>query len=484
MITATASSIGSAAQTLEVSASRPNLSSIGVVAPLQHTGYNSIYATGTCSSGEVTERSNGLSVYYYYNRPIETGPSPPLGDSLAIDVTPIEGTTRALIIWTDVSMDEPFEYQAIAVASGKSCDDMPVSMKTVDSSASPLKATLKNLSPSTRYDIFVRTVSKADPKRIKCSSANSMQTWPFVFLPRFFDKDSPLVRCEVEEKRIRRCISVKMGGYMIANAAAVAPLSVGGSPKILVGGNLGGYSALARCDLNSDLDTVSNCQTSKTQTTLTGGRVGGILVYKSQTKVLLTESDADNTVYACDLDMTSSTVITNCEQTGKKKEGPSLVLAGYQPDGIARKGATTTVYVSAQIKKGGIWTCTLNENATSNADALVYCTFKSLGQLVFELYYDNVSEILWGTRTFEQNEQALVSCPKGITANCKDGIITGLTVSSGSEAVISGRGYVFWSPNQKVYTGKVDSNDQVESLVEVNTPEITSSDGAAWYPPI
>ncbi|KAI8109752.1 hypothetical protein M9434_001031 [Picochlorum sp. BPE23] len=78
VITVTASSIGSTAQTLEVSASWPNLNSAGVAVPLQQTGYNSIYATGTCSSGESTERSNGLSVFYSGSG----GPAPRIADSV------------------------------------------------------------------------------------------------------------------------------------------------------------------------------------------------------------------------------------------------------------------------------------------------------------------------------------------------------------------------------------------------------------------
>lgn len=73
VITSAASSIGSTSQTVEVSSSRPNLSSTGVTVQLDQTGYNSIYAVGKCSSGEATERSNGLSVLYSPGTAPQTG---------------------------------------------------------------------------------------------------------------------------------------------------------------------------------------------------------------------------------------------------------------------------------------------------------------------------------------------------------------------------------------------------------------------------
>ncbi|KAI8106684.1 hypothetical protein M9434_001338 [Picochlorum sp. BPE23] len=64
VITVTPSSVGSTAQTFEISASTPNLSFEGVSVQLAQVGYSSIYASGICSSGETTERSNGVSVFF------------------------------------------------------------------------------------------------------------------------------------------------------------------------------------------------------------------------------------------------------------------------------------------------------------------------------------------------------------------------------------------------------------------------------------
>lgn len=76
VITAMASSVGSLAETVEVSASRPGLSSEGVSVPLKYAGYNFIDAVGKCSNGDVTERSNGLSVFY------SGGPAPRVAESV------------------------------------------------------------------------------------------------------------------------------------------------------------------------------------------------------------------------------------------------------------------------------------------------------------------------------------------------------------------------------------------------------------------
>ncbi|KAI8108199.1 hypothetical protein M9434_006228 [Picochlorum sp. BPE23] len=64
VITSTGSSLGSVPATVEVSASRPGLSTVGIPVPLKAPGYNSVHAVGNCNSGETTERSNGLSVFY------------------------------------------------------------------------------------------------------------------------------------------------------------------------------------------------------------------------------------------------------------------------------------------------------------------------------------------------------------------------------------------------------------------------------------
>ena len=66
VITASAGSVGSSPTSIEVAASKPGLSSAGVPVPLRDAGYHSIYAVGKCSEDAttVTERSNGLSVFY------------------------------------------------------------------------------------------------------------------------------------------------------------------------------------------------------------------------------------------------------------------------------------------------------------------------------------------------------------------------------------------------------------------------------------
>jgi len=62
VLTATAGSIGSLPQTVEVAAFKV---SEGVAVPLSGAGYNAIYAVGLCNGGpDTTERSVGVSVYY------------------------------------------------------------------------------------------------------------------------------------------------------------------------------------------------------------------------------------------------------------------------------------------------------------------------------------------------------------------------------------------------------------------------------------
>ena len=63
--------IGSVPQYVEVSASQPGLDSVGVPVPLVGGGYNVIRAIGTCSTGEKTEMSNQISVFF-------SAPGPPL----------------------------------------------------------------------------------------------------------------------------------------------------------------------------------------------------------------------------------------------------------------------------------------------------------------------------------------------------------------------------------------------------------------------
>ena len=74
-ITSRASSVGSVPQNVEVPTSTPGLSTVGVRAPLKEFGYNTIFAIGRCSSGETTEMSNQLAVFY--SSPSGVSPSLP-----------------------------------------------------------------------------------------------------------------------------------------------------------------------------------------------------------------------------------------------------------------------------------------------------------------------------------------------------------------------------------------------------------------------
>ena len=77
ILTSVGAAVGSLPQTVEVSASRPGLSSVGVSVPLSQVGYNSIHAVGKCSNGGTTERSNGLSVFYAVSYGVSPSPPPP-----------------------------------------------------------------------------------------------------------------------------------------------------------------------------------------------------------------------------------------------------------------------------------------------------------------------------------------------------------------------------------------------------------------------
>ena len=63
-------------QTVEVSTSRPGLSSVGVAIPLPQIGSNSIHAVGKCNNGGTTEKSNVLSVLYVASN-VASPPPPP-----------------------------------------------------------------------------------------------------------------------------------------------------------------------------------------------------------------------------------------------------------------------------------------------------------------------------------------------------------------------------------------------------------------------
>lgn len=72
-ITSSANSIGYAAQTVEVSAFKPGIDSVGVPVSLNGAGYHSIWAFGKCDGTEqVTQRSNQVSVFV--SQPAPTGP--------------------------------------------------------------------------------------------------------------------------------------------------------------------------------------------------------------------------------------------------------------------------------------------------------------------------------------------------------------------------------------------------------------------------
>lgn len=83
VFTSTGSPVGSIPLSTEVSASNPSLASTGVAVSLGTYGYNSIYAVGKCSSGGTTERSNGLTVFYFQqNTP---APPPPVYFTLGVN---------------------------------------------------------------------------------------------------------------------------------------------------------------------------------------------------------------------------------------------------------------------------------------------------------------------------------------------------------------------------------------------------------------
>lgn len=283
---------------------------------------------------------------------------------------------------------------------------------------------------------------------------------------------------------MQNCINVAVGTESITRAAAVAPMEVSSLPKILVGGSnsAGGYPALYRCDLNANLDQVSNCINSNVQSTTSrpNNRVGGILVYNNMNKVLMTESDGDDTVYACDLDMTGSPLLSNCQTTASLGSNPL-------PDGITRKGNNVFISSRRASTDGGIWQCTLDPSAASNANALTSCTKGYSGTSpVFDLYYEPVSDILWGTRTLESNALALVSCPGADLSQCQDGIASSVTgVTTGSKGIAAGRGYTFWASSNDVYTGTVSLNDSKVSSVRTEpVAAINDSDEIKWYPPL
>ena len=392
------------------------------------------------------------------------------------------GSTTADIAWAAGALDGSFQYIVIAVASGGSCTSSPVANSTVSSST--LTAQLTNLGLNTRYEVFVKAVSTADQSYSRCSAGQSVQTWPYAFLPKYQNSCSgcnPIIRCSIQNNLMTGCVNINMGGVDITRAASVQPITVGTAAKILVGAGNGTNPVVFRCDLDPALTTVSNCVSTSVASGSSGlNRIGGILVYKSDTKVLLTESDGANVVYACDLDMGSGAVVSSCAVTGKS--GATLVLSGIKPDGITRK--SNTVYVSSRdASTGGIWTCTLDENAANNADALSSCTQKNLATPVFDLYYESVSDILWGTRNLQSNGAALVSCPQGDTANCKNGVVSGETVSVESKGITSGRGYVFWV-STNVYTGTVNGDSQASSIRSQSVPAIANADEIKWYPPL
>ena len=475
VLTSVGAAVGSLPQTVEVSVSRPGLSSVGVLIPLAQIGYNSIHAVGKCINGGTTEKSNWLSVFY-------AASSRPDGNAPSI-ITSSMGSTSADITWAAGSLDGSFQYIVFAVAVGGSCSSTPVATSTVSSST--LTATLTGLDLNKKYEIFVKATSLADAAYFRCSAGESVQTWPYAFLPKYQSTCSgcnPIIRCSFENNLITNCLNISMGGTDMARVASVQPMMVGTAAKILVGAGVGTVPAVFRCDLDSALTTVSNC----ISTSIPGGssstqnRIGGILVYKDDTKVLLTESDGDKVVFACDLNMGSGNVVSACVATGKN--GGSLVLSGTKPDGITRKG--NTVYVSSRDNSnGGIWTCTLDESAANNADALTSCTQENLATPVFDLYYDSISDVLWGTRNLQTDGAALVSCPQGNTANCKNGVAPGETVSIESKGITSGRGYLFWT-STNVFTGTVDGNNQASSIRNQSVPAISGADEIKWYPPL
>ena len=447
--------------------------SVPVTIPLPFGYTYDVYAVGICTNGGATERSNILSVSSVDGRRREAP---------VISTTNL-GSTSADISWDAGALDGSFQYQVIAVTSGGSCTSSPVATSTVSSST--LTTQLTNLGLNTPYEVFVKAVSTTDPSYFVCSAGQRVRTWPYAFLPRWIqacNQCNALIRCSFENNLMQTCINVGVGSQSFPRAAAVAPMEVSSLPKILIGGSnvAGGFPALYRCDLNSDLDAVSNCITSDVQSTSSSAnnRVGGILVYNDMQKVLLTESDGDNKVYACDLDMTGGTLLSNCLAT------TGAQLDSKNPDGIARKG--NDVFISSRLASpnGGIWQCTLDPSAASNANALINCVKGFSSSDVFDLHYDPVSDILWGTRPLESNAAALVSCPGANLAQCQDGIVSSVTgVTTGAKGITSGRGYTFWAGSTDVYTGAVNSGDsKVSSYRTTPVAAISDSDEIKWFP--
>ena len=449
--------------------------SVPVTIPLPFGYTYDVYAVGICTNGGTTERSNILSVSSVDGRRREA----------PVITTTNMGSTSADISWDAGALDGSFQYQVIAVTSGGSCTDTPVATSTVASST--LTAQLINMGLNTPYEVFVKAVSTTDPSYFVCSAGQRVRTWPYAFLPRYANPCTTcnaLIRCSFENNLMQTCINVGVGSQSFPRASAVAPMEVSSLPKILIGGSnvAGGYPALYRCDLNSDLDAVSNCVTSDVSgTTSVNNRVGGILVYNNMQKVLLTESDGDNKVYACDLDMTAAGTVADPLLSGCA--ATASALNGQKPDGIARKG--NTVFISSRLASpnGGIWQCTFDPSA-SNANALTSCTKGFSSSDAFDLYYDPVSDILWGTREFESNAAALVSCPGANLAQCQDGIVSSVTgVAIGAKGIASSRGYTFWAGGTNVYTGVVNSGDsKVSSYRTTTVAAINNADEIKWYP--
>jgi len=73
----TGSYVGSLPRSVEVSASRGGLSSVGVSVPLPQVGKNTVYAVGMCRNGGKTERSNEVSVFRAAPGGVPSPPPPP-----------------------------------------------------------------------------------------------------------------------------------------------------------------------------------------------------------------------------------------------------------------------------------------------------------------------------------------------------------------------------------------------------------------------
>lgn len=151
VITATGSSIGSVPVNVEVSASQSGQT---VSVPLNVAGYNRIYAVGQCDTGEMTEISNGLSVFYVQTGCVSNSiPGEPTNfKQLNSTGERINGLMS--FSWDDSASNECETYSIKCMELGSSCDSTPIAIKT-GISRGQTDVTVDGLQPSTLYTCYV-----------------------------------------------------------------------------------------------------------------------------------------------------------------------------------------------------------------------------------------------------------------------------------------------------------------------------------------